>query len=81
MRNRFQNLPQQHSTPLCKEFKSKLIKCYQKHPREVLLCSQEVSDFTHCVNAHRARLLDEKNKHVKPEEQSNSTTISAPLSK
>lgn len=48
--------------PPCKEFKDKLIKCYQKHPREVLSCNQEVSDFTHCVNAHRANVLDEKQK-------------------
>ena len=37
----------------CFEQKNKLLECYKKNPKEILLCAGEVNEFADCVHAKR----------------------------
>ncbi|KAJ6644664.1 MICOS complex subunit MIC25 [Pseudolycoriella hygida] len=66
VRSRFQNASPQHQLPPCKAFKEKLVACYNQHPAETLMCSQQVTEFMQCVDRHRIKVLDENHSVTEP---------------
>ncbi|XP_020708817.1 MICOS complex subunit MIC19 [Athalia rosae] len=41
----------------CDKHNSKVLKCYQNNPKEVLQCSALVEEFSNCVDQHRANMI------------------------
>eukprot|EP00914_Ancora_sagittata_P013206 GHVO01025704.1.p1 GENE.GHVO01025704.1~~GHVO01025704.1.p1 ORF type:complete len:191 (+),score=22.91 GHVO01025704.1:76-573(+) len=43
--------------PICQGLEEAVMKCYQKNPKQTLLCSAEVKAFAACVQTQRERVL------------------------
>lgn len=44
----------------CAESSTKVLKCYQEHPNEILMCSKLVEEFSNCVDQRRARVISSR---------------------
>ncbi|XP_074644773.1 MICOS complex subunit mic25a-like [Tubulanus polymorphus] len=46
--------------PVCQDLQQAVLECYQKNPKQSLLCSTQVKDFMQCVEDTRKNVLTRK---------------------
>ncbi|XP_053976693.1 MICOS complex subunit MIC25-like [Hylaeus volcanicus] len=51
------NVNVQDAIQPCLENTTKVLKCYQEYPKEILMCSNLVKEFSNCVDQRRARVI------------------------
>ncbi|XP_043256380.1 MICOS complex subunit mic25 isoform X2 [Colletes gigas] len=51
------NVNIQDAVQPCLESSTKVLKCYQEHPKEILMCSNLVQEFSDCVDQRRACVI------------------------
>ncbi|XP_076632243.1 coiled-coil-helix-coiled-coil-helix domain containing 3 isoform X1 [Colletes latitarsis] len=51
------NVNIQDAVQPCLESSAKVLKCYQEHPKEILMCSNLVQEFSDCVDQRRACVI------------------------
>lgn len=50
----------QSHVPICQSLQEEVMKCFNENPKHTLSCSQQVKDFTHCVEQARTSIVTKK---------------------
>ncbi|PIK47470.1 putative MICOS complex subunit Mic19 [Apostichopus japonicus] len=50
----------QSHVPICQNLQDEVVKCFTENPTQTLKCSQQVKDFTRCVDQARMSIVTKK---------------------